>query len=131
MQDVQVPFTWADLGVAGLNWESFCVLVPPKVTAESIPDLDHANGPKASEPMPRRTLECLRSQLDTIAVLWDSKIAEEATKAEMRAQAEAFAVQILDQAKRIAEKKRGAQTADGAPAPKCPAIIEGTQAQVP
>ena len=124
MQETPVPFTWADMGAAKLSWEEFCTLVPPLVTADSIPGLDHTAGPPAADQIPRRILECLRTQLDTIAVEWETKNAAEAMMADVRAQATAFATQMLDQAKRIQERKRCAEPAENAeeaPAPKAAA----------
>ena len=106
MQETQVMFTWADLGAAKLCWGDFCKLVPVEVTAQSIPNLDPEHGPKEAEPVPRRTLECLRVQLDSIMTRWTAKDAEAAAKNELNTQANAFAATILDQAKRIQDKKR-------------------------
>ena len=109
MQESQVLFTWADLASAQLCWTDFCKLVPALVTAESVQDLDLVQGPRLTDQIPRRTLECLRVQLDTIMGQWTAQNAEAAARTDLQNQASAFAATILDQAKRIQDKKRHAE----------------------
>ena len=103
--------------------------MPADVTAQSVPQLDRVKGPVETEQVPRRILECLRTQLDAIATEWATNHAAEATKEDLRQQANAFAETILDQAKRIQERKRVADpAADAKVAKSAPSAEPAAQA---
>ena len=131
MQENQVLFTWADLAAAKLDWNDFCTLVPAAVTAESVQDLDHVQGPQLTDQIPRRTLECLRVQLDTIVTQWTAMNTEAAAKNELQTQASSFAATILDQAKRIQDKKRTAEPLEKSQPAKIAAPDAGSSAAAP
>ena len=68
-----------------------------------------ATAKKAPEPtsaVPRRILELLRTQLDILAAQSTLSQAAAAQKTELEVQATKWAVSVLDQAKRIPERKR-------------------------
>ena len=109
-QDAPVVFAWADMAQFKLTWEEFCTLVPFSISLEAIPGIDLAGGPELAAPVPRRLLACLRDQMDMLAILWLQKQTEEKVKLEMVAEANQFAQKTLDQAKRILDRKRPAET---------------------
>ena len=135
MQEQRVPFTWADLDAAKLCWDDFCALVPFEITAQSVPGLVREKGPTKTDQVPRRTLECLRTQLDGIATQYATQNAASATVDGLRQQANAYAEQILDQAKRIQDRKRVAEsTAESTEvqkAPKAPVPAETADSTAP
>ena len=102
--------SWNDLLQFKMTWEDFSKLVPFHVAQESLPDLDAAAGPPSDQPIPRRLLACLRDQMDVLAHEHFKANAKSETRAEVTAEANTFAQTILDEAKRIQEKKRPAET---------------------
>ena len=110
-QDSVVLVTWANLASSALSWDECTKLVPAAVIGESVALLDHIIGPEQDAPVPRRVLELIRAQLDALAADWLKANAEEAAKAELGEQVRAWSQATLDQAKRLVDRKRPADTA--------------------
>ena len=110
-QEAPVGVSWNDLVQFLMTWEEFSKLVPFHVSKESIPDLDAAAGPHLDQHVPRRLLACLRDQMDVLVHEWFKEAAKSDARAELTTEANKFAQTVLDEAKRIQEKKRPAEMA--------------------
>ena len=109
-QETPVPVAWADLTRAHLPWADFLRLIPIKVAAaalEGVP-IGILRAPDPNLEVPRRLLELLRTQLDSIVsqLTAEQKAVKDMTQ--RTAECNAWAVTVIDQAKRIAERKRPA-----------------------
>ena len=103
---------WGDLASGHLHWTDVVKLMPFHLIEESVQGIDPSNGPEPDAPVPRRVLELLRKQLDTIVSLWTNDNAIQAAKAEEQHARSDWAQKVLDQAKRVQEHKRPAAGAD-------------------
>ena len=107
-QETPVIVTWGDLAAGHLHWPDATKLVPFHVIEESVKGIDASSGPLSDAPVPRRVLELLRKQLDTIVSLWTQDNASQVTKAEERHALSCWAQNVLDQAGRLRDHKRHA-----------------------
>ena len=105
-QDEPVAVTWADLSRAHVSWDDFLQLVPLRVVAKSVSKVGSKTAPEPTHIVPRKLLELLRSQLDVLAAQWSASDAAASQQAELNAQAAVWATSLLDQAKRITDRKR-------------------------
>ena len=108
-QDLPVTVSWADLEQFRLPWTVFLTLVPLEIAKEVMPGLSGI-GPDSTAAVPRRLLACLRDQMDTLAHVWLTEQAKASSRAEIIQEANAFAQKTLDEAKRIQERKRPAES---------------------
>ena len=74
--------------------------------------IDPSAGPAPDAPVPRRVLELLRKQLDTIVTIWASENAVQLAKAEEQLAKCQWAQNVLNEAKRLQELKRPTPGAD-------------------
>ena len=109
-QDTPVVVSWGDLALGHLHWADVCRIVPHHVIDRSVKGIDAAAGPSPEAPVPRRVLELIRKQLDAIVSEWvrdnDTKVAV----AQEKHSQSAWAQNVLDEAKRVQERKRPAES---------------------
>jgi hypothetical protein len=106
-QDNPVPVTWADLTNAGLDWVSFQLLIPVAVVAKSVVGAcGTGKAPDQTQVIPRKILELLRSQLDVLAAQNSVEQAAAAQTKELSSKVAEWTTSVIDQAKRISERKR-------------------------
>ena len=110
-QDEPVTVTWEDLSRAPLSWADCLQLIPIQTIAQSVPRCGTGRAPEPTSAVPRRVLELLRTQLDILAAQSTLSQVAAAHKSELEAQTTAWASSVLDQAKRIAERKRAPEAA--------------------
>ena len=125
-QDFPPPVLWTELTKARLPWADFQLLVPASVVSQSIGPFDENAGPPAEDPIPRRVLELLRTQLDRIVSEWARANTELAAKAEQDQAHVAWSQSVMDNARRLQDVKRLADKSPEAPTPAtrprtCPA----------
>jgi hypothetical protein len=101
-----VEVTWADIAHAGLDWASFQQLVPAAIVGKSVTGCGTARAPDQTKTIPRKILELLRSQLDVLAAQGTMAQAEATKTAEMQNKVAEWSASVIDQAKRISDRKR-------------------------
>ena len=109
-QDDHVPVTWGHLTQAHLPWTDAILLVPKAEVARSKIEFDVEVGPNADHLVPPRVLALLRTQLDAVVHQWTEANAVQAALAINQADQCTWAHAIMDEAKRVQEKKRPAET---------------------
>ena len=106
-QATPVPVAFADLARAHLPWADFLRLIPIKVAAAALDcPVGTGRGPQPHQEVPRRLLELLRTQLDSIVSQLSSEQKAVKEKTQLTAECNAWAATVIDQAKRISERKR-------------------------
>ena len=110
VQDTALDVRWQEIFGSGLSWENICNLVPADEIIQSDPQIDKTNGPVPESKIPRRVLGLLRAQLDALAALWTAKHAEDAATAEITSRAYDFISHVREEAFRVQNRKRPADT---------------------
>ena len=107
-QEEAVTVTWGDLARAKMHWQDFLLLVPIQVAIGSLQVVKCGTGaaPDLALAVPRKLLELLRSQLDAMEVQMTVAQQDASQKQQLATEAQTWAASVLDQAKRIAERKR-------------------------
>ena len=105
--DEVIAVTWEDLSRVQPTWTDFLRLVPIQVAEPSVGGVVGTRAPlDPTHIVPRKLLELLRSQLDILAAQWSASSSFATQQAELTAQASQWATSVMDQAKRISERKR-------------------------
>ena len=107
-QDIPTLVTWADLGRAHLSWADMCLLVPAHTIQESVVVADFTTGPPQEDAVPRRVLGLLRKQLDCIIAEFVAANSVTAAKAEQDQLHLVWTTAVMNQARRLQDRKRPA-----------------------